>query len=197
MLLMATNDTEIKRQEIFDTEFLPQIDALYNFAYHLTYNEEDANDLVQETYMKAFRFIDSYHEGTNAKAWLFKILKNAFINNYRKNKKTPNRVDFEEFVTYHSGENDAAMGGHSDLRQEMFEGMMGDEVTTAINSLAVDFRTVILLCDVEGFSYEEIAKILDIPIGTVRSRLFRARNMLKVKLEAYAATMGFQDKRSK
>lgn len=196
MLLMTTNDKEMKRQEVFDQEFLPQIDALYNFAYHLTYNEADANDLVQETYMKAFRFIDSYQEGTNAKAWLFKILKNAFINDYRKKSKAPNKVDYDEVVNFHNGSNDSVISGYADLRQEMFDGMIGDEVTHALDSLGIDFRTVILLCDIEGFSYEEIAKIVDIPIGTVRSRLFRARNMLKSRLETYAATLGFKDKRN-
>lgn len=196
MLLMTTNDKEIKRQEVFEQEFLPQIDALYNFAYHLTYNDADSDDLVQETYVKALRFIDSYQEGTNAKAWLFKILKNAFINDYRKKKKAPNKVDYDEIVNFHNNDDATHMSGHADLREEMFQGMLGDEVTLALDALAVDFRTVILLCDIEGFSYEEIAKIIDKPIGTVRSRLFRARNMLKNKLEAYAATQGYKDKRN-
>ncbi|MDV7393554.1 sigma-70 family RNA polymerase sigma factor, partial [Arthrospira platensis SPKY1] len=89
-----------------------------------------------------------------------------------------------------------AYSSYLDLREEMFQNMMGDEVTTAINSLPVDFRTVILLCDIEGFTYEEIAKIIDIPIGTVRSRLHRARNMLKEILKEYAEKLGYQDKRS-
>ena len=194
--MMVMPDTQTKRRErVFEVEFLPQIDALYNFAFHLTYDEDDANDLVQETYMKAFRFIDSYHEGTNAKAWLFKILKNAFINHYRKAANRPNRVDYEEIVTFQNADNDSNFTSYQDLREEMFQGMMGDEVTNAINSLPVDFRTVILLCDIEGFKYEEISKIIDIPIGTVRSRLHRARNMLKEKLTAYAASLGYQDKR--
>lgn len=179
---------------IFEEELLPHIDALNTFAYHLTYNETDAQDLVQETYMKAYRFIDKYIEGTNAKAWLFKILKNAYINQYRKASKRPTKVDFEEIVSYQDSE-DSAMNSYLDLREEIFENMMGDEVTIAINSLPVDFRTVILLCDIEGFTYEEISKILDIPIGTVRSRLFRARNMLKEKLKDYAEKLGFEDHR--
>jgi RNA polymerase sigma-70 factor (ECF subfamily) len=194
MMVMLDKDTK-RRERVFEVEFLPQIDALYNFAFHLTYNEDDANDLVQETYMKAFRFIDSYHEGTNAKAWLFKILKNAFINHYRKASNRPSKVDYEEIITFQNADNDSNFTSYMDLREEMFQGMMGDEVTNAINSLPVDFRTVILLCDIEGFKYEEISKIIDIPIGTVRSRLHRARNMLKEKLSAYAATMGYQDKR--
>ncbi|MCR9101559.1 MAG: sigma-70 family RNA polymerase sigma factor [bacterium] len=179
---------------VFEEEFLPQIDALYTFAYHLTYNEEDANDLVQETYLKAFRFIDSYNAGTNAKAWLFRILKNAFINQYRKKSKQPTQVDYEEIINYHD-EEESSLTSYHDLREEMFQGMMGDEVTNAINALPVDFRVVILLCDVEGFTYEEISKIVDIPIGTVRSRLHRARNMLKEQLKTYAASLGYKDKR--
>lgn len=181
---------------IFNQELMPQIDALYNFAFHLCYNEEDANDLVQETYLKAFRFIDKYVSGTNAKAWLFKILKNAFINQYRRKSKRPTQVDYEEIATYHDSE-DASYVDFFDLREEIFQGMMGDEVTNAINALPIDFRTVILLCDIEGFTYEEIAKIIDIPIGTVRSRLHRARNMLKDSLRSYASRMGYEDKRGK
>ena len=194
MVMTQENKTE-RYDRIFEQEFMPQIDALYTFAYHLTYNEDDANDLVQETYLKAFRFIDKYDEGTNAKAWLFKILKNAFINQYRKKAKQPNRVDYEEIVGYHD-EEDTNYSSYMDLREEMFQGMMGDEVTNAINALPVDFRVVILLCDIEGFTYEEISKIIDIPIGTVRSRLHRARNLLKTKLQEYAASLGFKDKRS-
>lgn len=195
MVMVQDNETK-RRQGIFEVEFLPQIDALYNFAFHLTFNEEDANDLVQETYLKAYRFIHHYQEGTNAKAWLFKILKNAFINNYRKKVKRPMKVDYEEIVTYQNEDESSNYSSYMDLREEMFQGMMGDEVTNAINALAVDFKTVILLCDIEGFTYEEISKIIDIPIGTVRSRLHRARNMLKEKLKAYAQSLGYQDKRS-
>ena len=177
---------------LFEQELLPHVGALQTFAYHLTYNQDDADDLVQETYMKAYRFIDKYEQGTNAKAWLFKILKNAYINEYRKKVRQPIKVDFEDIVTYHDTDDDR-ISGYSDLRQEIFENMMGDEVTTAINSLPLDFRTVILLCDIEGFTYEEIASIIDVPIGTVRSRLFRARNLLKEKLDDYAREQGYTD----
>lgn len=183
-----------RQRRIFEEELFPHMDALKTFAFHLSYNEEDANDLVQETYLKAHRFIDKYIEGTNAKAWLFKILKNAYINEYRKKSKRPTKVDFEDIVSYHDSE-DSAGTGYLDLREEIFENMMGDEVTVAINSLPIDFRTVVLLCDVEGFTYEEISKIIDVPIGTVRSRLFRARNMLKEKLKKYAENLGYQDMR--
>lgn len=196
MITMTQMQHTERQERIFEEEFLPQIEALYTFAFHLTYNEEDANDLVQETYLKAFRFIDKYIEGTNAKAWLFKILKNAFINQYRRKSKQPTKVDYEEIISYHD-EEDSNLSSYMDLREEMFQHMMGDEVTNAINALPVDFRVVILLCDIEDFTYEEISKILDIPIGTVRSRLHRARNMLKEKLKEYAQSLGYKDKRSK
>lgn len=197
---METTNKEVvvtaRQLEIFEDELLPQIDALYNFAYHLTYNEDDAHDLVQDTYLKAYRFMAKYEEGTNPKAWLFTILKNAFINEYRRKAKQPSKVDFEETSNYHQEEDNTAYSSYTDLQQEMFDGMMGDEITTALNAIPVDFRTVILLCDIEGFSYEEIAEIINIPIGTVRSRLHRARNMLKEKLKSYAESMGYENKRN-
>lgn len=179
------------RSKKFEEEFFPYADSLYNFAFHLTYNEEDANDLVQETFMKAYRFMDSFQTGTNAKAWLFKILKNGFINNYRKNVKNPVRLNYEEVAAYHQSD-DELKQSKLDLREEIFQGLMGDEVTKALNALPVDFKTVILLCDIEEFTYEEIAKIVDIPIGTVRSRLHRARQLLKDMLADYAAGMGYK-----
>ena len=182
------------KQRIFKQEFMPHIDAMYNFAYRLTLDEDDAKDLVQETYMKAFRFIKSFEEGTNAKAWLFRILKNSFINNYRKVSKQPGKVDYQEVESFYNSDSVDA-NYTTDLRVETVQHMIGDEITNALNSLAVDFRTVIILCDLEGFTYEEMAKILDIPIGTVRSRLHRARNLLKEKLSNYATSMGYKDKR--
>ena len=186
--------TEQEKVDIFDNEFLPQIDSMYNFAYRLTFDEDDAKDLVQETYLKAFRFIDSFQRGTNAKAWLFRILKNSFINDFRKKSKEPSKVDYQEVETYYNSDDvDASIT--TDLRVEAVQDMIGDEISNALNSLAVDFRTVIILCDLEGFTYEEMAKILDIPIGTVRSRLHRARNLLKDKLKSYAESMGYQAQR--
>lgn len=184
--------SESKKLEIFDREFLPHINSMYNFAYRLTYDEDDANDLVQETYMKAFRFIGSFQEGTNAKAWLFRILKNSFINDFRKKSKQPAKVDYQEVETFYNSD-DVDESITTDLRVETVQDMIGDEVSTALNALAVDFRTVIILCDLEGFTYEEMAKILDIPIGTVRSRLHRARNLLKDKLKTYANSMGYRE----
>ena len=183
-----------KSQQIFEKELFPHMEALKTFAYHLTYNEEDADDLVQETYLKAHKFIENYDAGTNAKAWLFKILKNAYINDYRKKVRRPTKVDLDDLISIRDGENPNSHTFH-DLRQEIFDNTMGDEVTMAMNSLPIEFRTVILLCDIENFSYDEIAKILELPIGTVRSRLFRARNMLKEKFKQYAINMGYKDMR--
>lgn len=183
----------LDKTSLFEKEFLPHADALYNFAYHLTYKEEDANDLVQETFLKAFKYMHHYESGNNAKAWLFRILKNAFINEYRKVTKRPNIVDFDEVAEFHRND-DEGMHGKLDMREELFGDLMGDEVTKALNALPVDFKTVILLCDIEGFTYEEIAKIIDIPIGTVRSRLHRSRQMLKESLSEYAVAMGFTKK---
>lgn len=194
-MVMAREKDQKYYDQVFDKELLPVLDALYTFAYHLTYNEEDANDLVQEAYFKAYKSIHRYQEGTNAKAWLFRILRNIFINEYRRKVNRPTKVDYEEIINYHE-EEDTNYSSYMDLREEMFQGMIGDEVTMAINALPVDFRVVILLCDIEDFKYEEISSILDIPIGTVRSRLHRARNLLKEKLSAYAASLGYKDKRS-
>jgi RNA polymerase sigma factor (sigma-70 family) len=193
--VIVTAEEQARRDRVFEEELLPQIDSLYTFAYHLVYNEDDANDLVQEAYLKAYRFIHKYQPGTNAEAWLYRILKNAFINQYRKKSRQPHKVDLEDFIIYHDGQGEGGSAGYSDLRQDIFESMMGDEVTIAINKLPPDFKIVILLCDIEGFTYEEISKIVNIPIGTVRSRLHRARNMLKEQLREYAKSMGFEDKR--
>jgi len=182
--------SEKEKREIFDKEFLPHINSMYNFGYRLTLDRDDAKDLVQDTYFKAFRFIESFQKGTNAKAWLFRILKNSFINDYRKKVKEPNKVDYQEVESYYNSE-DVDRQITADLRVDSLKDMIGDEISNALNALDVDFRTVIILCDLEGFKYEEMAKILDIPIGTVRSRLHRARQLLKEKLSEYAKSMGY------
>jgi RNA polymerase sigma-70 factor (ECF subfamily) len=178
------------RHHAFNRDFMPLANAAYNFAFRLTLDEDDAKDLVQDTYLRAFRFLDSFQEGTNAKAWLFRILKNTFINEYRRKTKEPTKVDYQEIEQVYNSD-DAEVTATTDLRVDVLHGKIGDEVANALNSLAVDFRTVIVLCDLEGFTYEEMAKILDIPIGTVRSRLHRARNILKERLEAYAKQEGY------
>ncbi len=182
--------SDLKKQQVFDNEFMPHIDSMYNFAFRLTFDEDESKDLVQDTYLKAFRFINSFQEGTNSKAWLYRILKNSFINDYRKKSKQPTKADYQEVEQYYNSE-DTLSDATIDLRLETTKDMIGDEISNALNSLAIDFRTVIILCDLEGFKYEEMAKILDIPIGTVRSRLHRARNLLREKLGAYAHSMGY------
>jgi RNA polymerase sigma factor (sigma-70 family) len=184
--------TNTVKGEIFNNEFLPHINSMYNFGYRLTLDRDDAKDLVQDTYLKAYRFIESFQKGTNAKAWLFRILKNSFINDYRKKSKEPSKVDYQEVETYYNSE-DVDRQITPDLRVESLQDMIGDEISNALNALDVDFRTVIILCDLEGFKYEEMAKILDIPIGTVRSRLHRARQLLKEKLSEYAKQMGYKN----
>lgn len=184
------NYSEKEKTEIFDNEFMPHVDSMYNFGYRLTFDEDDAKDLVQDTYLKAFRFINSFQRGTNAKAWLFRILKNSFINEFRKKSKQPAKVDYNEVEQYYNSD-DAGVNITTDLRVETIQHMIGDEISGALNAIPVDFRTVIILSDLEGFTYEEMSKILDIPIGTVRSRLHRARNMLKEKLAGYAKEMGY------
>jgi RNA polymerase sigma-70 factor (ECF subfamily) len=182
--------TEKEKQDIFNGEFMPHIRSMYNFGFRLTLDRDDAKDLVQDTYLKAYRFIESFQKGTNAKAWLFRILKNSFINDYRKKSKEPSKVDYQEVETYYNSE-EVDRQITPDLRVESLKDMIGDEISNALNALDVDFRTVIILSDLEEFKYEEMAKILDIPIGTVRSRLHRARNLLKEKLSEYAKSMGY------
>ncbi|HET8864438.1 MAG TPA: sigma-70 family RNA polymerase sigma factor [Gracilimonas sp.] len=181
---------EIKKQKDFDEEIIPHMDALYNFALRLTTDPNDAEDLVQDTIVKAYRFFSSYERGTNAKAWMFRILKNSFINNYRKTSKKPSQVDYEEVSSYYESIR-AERTETSDLENLMFREMMDDDLSNALTRLPEDFRTVVLLCDVEGYTYEEIANMLDVPIGTIRSRLHRGRNLLKTELLEYAKKRGY------
>ena len=183
------------KDKLFEMELLPHLSSLYNFAYSLTSNQDDSDDLVQETFLKAYKFLNSYQSGTNAKAWLFRILKNSFINDYRKSSKEPPKVDYQEVESYYNSD-DVDIKMTTDLRVDAVNGMMGDEVAMALNNLDVDYRTIIILCDLEGFKYEEMAKILDIPIGTVRSRLHRARQLLKEQLLEYSQKMGFTKRKN-
>jgi len=188
----ATALTESQARILFEKEFVPHLDAMYNFALRLTNDEDDAHDLVQDTCMRAFRFIGSFEPGTYAKAWLFRILKNNFINDYRKKSRGPSKVEFEWVEQSFAGEDDPEPAFQADLKAETVNEMLGDEITSAIQALPVDFRMIIILCDLEEFSYEEMAKILNIPIGTVRSRLHRARTMLKQTLATYAEKKGYK-----
>lgn len=181
---------EVKKQDDFNDEIIPHLDALYNFALRLTSDPNDSEDLVQDTVVKAYRFFSSYEKGTNAKAWLFRILKNSYINNYRKKSKKPQQVDYDEVSTFYETVR-AERTDTSDLEDKIYRELMDDDITGALEQLPEDFRTVVLLCDVEGFTYEEIANMLDVPIGTIRSRLHRGRNLLKAQLMEYAQKRGF------
>ncbi|MGM0546736.1 MAG: sigma-70 family RNA polymerase sigma factor [Bacteroidota bacterium] len=183
---------EIQKQEDFEEEIVPHLDAMYNFALRLTSDPSDAEDLVQDTIVKAFRFFSSYEKGTNAKAWLFRILKNSYINNYRKQSKQPNQVDYDEVSSFYETIR-ADRTDTSDLEDKMFRELIDDDISNALEELPEDFRTVVLLCDVEGFTYEEIANMLDVPIGTIRSRLHRGRNLLKAQLKEYAEKRGYKE----
>lgn len=183
---------ELQKQEDFEEEIVPHLDAMYNFALRLTSDPSDAEDLVQDTIVKAFRFFSSYEKGTNAKAWLFRILKNSYINNYRKQSKQPNQVDYDEVSSFYETIR-ADRTDTSDLEDKMFRDLIDDDISQALEELPEDFRTVVLLCDVEGFTYEEIANMLDVPIGTIRSRLHRGRNLLKAQLKEYAEKRGYKE----
>ncbi|HEY6147855.1 MAG TPA: sigma-70 family RNA polymerase sigma factor [Thermoanaerobaculia bacterium] len=176
----------------FDSQAMPYLDSLYNTAYRMTRSAEDAEDLVQETYFKAYKYYDKFEEGTNLKAWLFKILKNTFINNYRKKKLEPRSVDFAEiedsFERIVRRDNSEQP---SDPESEYFTGVMDDDVKKALESLPYDYRMVVILADLEDFSYKEIADILDCPVGTVMSRLYRGRKLLEKALLKYARQHGY------
>lgn len=182
---------EVQKQEDFQEEIIPHLDAMYNFGLRLTSDPNDAEDLVQDTIVKAFRFFSSYEKGTNAKAWLFRILKNSYINKYRKESKQPSQVDYDEVSSFYETIR-ADRTNTSDLEDRMFRELIDDDISNALEQLPEDFRTVVLLCDVEGFTYEEIANMLDVPIGTIRSRLHRGRNLLKAELVEYAEDRGYQ-----
>ena len=185
------SDEELLTQkEEFEREAMPHMILLHNYAYKMTGNELDADDLVQDTYLRAYRFFHKFEKGTNCKAWLFRIMKNLFINNYRKNQKQPNKVDYDEienfFETIKSDKLDS-----NDLQEKVFANLLDDELTRALNSMQDDFKTVVILCDIEGLSYEEIADFVQCPVGTVRSRLHRGRKMLQQKLLSYAKKRGY------
>lgn len=181
----------------FEKEAIPHMDALYNFALKMTGEPDDANDLVQETYLKAFRFFDKFEKGTNCKAWLFRILKNTFINDYRKQTKEPIKVDYDDVQNFYETIKSTDVKTQH-VESDVFSNLLDDDISKAIAKLPEDFRTVIILSDIEGFNYEEIADFVDCPVGTVRSRLHRARKMLYAKLYDYAKENGFVlDKKSK
>ena len=180
----------------FEREAMPHIGALYNFALRMTGNSDDAHDLVQDTFLKAYRFWDKFEQGTNCKAWLFRILKNSYINLYRKEVKEPEKVDFDDVKDFYDTIR-ADSTDSNDLQDQIFNALLDDEVNGALAGLPEEFRTVVILCDIEGFTYEEIAEFVECPIGTVRSRLHRGRKMLQQTLLEYAREKGFAtDKKS-
>jgi RNA polymerase sigma-70 factor (ECF subfamily) len=170
---------------------LPYADALFGTALRLTRNRQDAEDLLQETYLRAYAHYDGYREGTNLKAWLFRILKNGFINGYRQRKAGPREVDLER-----GGESfEAALEDVTPLaatpEDELLDRTLDGDVARGIGSLPHDFRIVVELVDLQDFSYREVADILEIPLGTVMSRLYRGRRLLEETLLSYGRRRGY------
>ncbi len=173
----------------FADQAMEHMPSLYSAALRMTRNPADAEDVVQETYLKAFRGFGSFREGTNLKAWLYRILTNTFINRYRKQQRRPDESsldDVEDFFLYRRlGGLEGARAGRS-AEDELLEVFGESEVKEAVESLSEQFRLAVLLADVEGFSYKEIAEILDVPVGTVMSRLHRGRKGLQKRLYEFA-----------
>ena len=188
---------ESKTKE-FETAALEHIDSLFNFGMRMTGNTEAAEDLVQETYLKVHRFSHTFKDGSNLKAWLFKILRNTFINTYRKKIKEPKSVHYDEVEDFYlfnkiktaKKEGDYVSGESSDVYE-----FLEDEVKNAVNGLPFAFREVVLYSDIEDLSYGEISEIVGCPIGTVKSRLFRARKLLQKSLWNYANERGYLKER--
>lgn len=190
-------DFELKQKyKEFEDEALPHLDALYSFGLKMTGDSDQADDLVQETFLRAFRFWDKFEKGTNSKSWLFSIMKNTFINEYRKTSREPSKVDYDDIQNFYENiKSDEVKTQHS--QEDAFSTLLDDEVSDAITKLPEDFRTVIILSDIEGFSYEEIADFVDCPVGTVRSRLHRARKMLYATLHEYGKSKGYTKRKDK
>jgi RNA polymerase sigma-70 factor (ECF subfamily) len=177
-------------EDVFTNETLPHRNALYNYALKISGNSDDAQDLVQETYYKAYRHFDKFQTGTNSKAWMFMILKNSFINDYRKSKREPYKLDYEQIQNFYENvKSDRSQTNNLDT--EYFNNLFDDELTEAIDQLPTKMREVFLLCDLDGNSYEETAELVGCPIGTVRSRLHRARHLLQEVLFDYAKDRGY------
>jgi RNA polymerase sigma-70 factor (ECF subfamily) len=183
------------RRELFEQEALKHLDALYRTALRMTRNPQDAEDLVQETYLRAYRFFDQFQPGTNLRAWLFKILTNNYINSYRKAANEPKNTsldDTEEFSLYHQMARDLPSGSLGwDVEAEVLDRFAEEDIREAIEQLPAAYRMTVLLADVEGFSYKEIAEITGVSKGTVMSRLFRGRRLLQKALWERARGAGF------
>jgi RNA polymerase sigma-70 factor (ECF subfamily) len=187
---IATPETDAERSSRFETEALAYLDQLYGAALRMTRNPTDAEDLVQETFAKAYASFHQFTPGTNLKAWLYRILTNTFINSYRKKQRQPQSSGSEvEDWQLARAEAHTSTGLRS-AETEALDRMPHSAVTDAMNALAPDFRLAVYLADVEGFSYKEIAEIMGTPIGTVMSRLNRGRNQLRVSLADFAREHG-------
>ncbi len=176
--------------ERFEELTLPYVDALYRAAYHLTGLADEAEDLTQETYLKAYRAFDSFH-GQNIKAWLFAILRNTFVDDYRQRQRAPAFLDIEALDFSLDGSD-----GHEAAREQgadapLLASLLDDELQTALETLPAEWRLIVLLADLEDFSYQEIADITQVPIGTVMSRLHRGRKRLYEHLYDYARAAGY------
>ena len=178
-------ETEDQRRERFERDAMPLMPQLYSAALRLTRNPADAEDLVQEAYLRAYRGFAGFTPGTNLKAWLYRILTNTFINNYRKKQRQPVTVledEIPDWYLYDHLANDAAGGETASAEAQVLERMPDEDVQAALEALPENFRMAVWLADVEGFAYKEIAEILNIPIGTVMSRLHRGRKSLEKML---------------
>lgn len=181
----------------FETEALSYMNQLYAAALRMTRHGADAEDLVQETYAKAFAAQDKFTPGTNLKAWLYRIQTNAFINTYRKKQRQPKLSDAEQVEDWQiAAAAEHTSTGLASAEQEALDQISDVEVKQALAELSEDFRMAVYLSDVEGFAYKEIAEIMDTPVGTVMSRLHRGRKLLREKLREYAAERGIYDKRA-
>jgi RNA polymerase sigma-70 factor (ECF subfamily) len=175
---------------------LPFRDQLYKTALRLTRSAEDAEDLLQETYLKAYRHYASFEPGTNLKAWLFKILKNTFINEYRRRKQLPAQVDFADLEeTFESAVISTDAGAHRTPEDELMDSSLDAEVRTSLAALPHNYKVVVLLADIEGYAYKEIADILAIPVGTVMSRLYRGRRLLEKALLSFGVRYNYLHQR--
>lgn len=177
--------------ERFTDEAMPLLDQLYGGALRMTRNPQDAEDLVQETYLKAFNAFDSFKPGTNLKAWMYRIMTNTYINTYRKKKRRPLETSAEDMTDrqlYTTSSHDST--GLQSAEVEALQNMPNSQITEALNSLSDDYRMVVYLADVEDLAYKEIAEIMDTPVGTVMSRLHRGRKQLRALLKAVAAEKG-------
>jgi RNA polymerase sigma-70 factor, ECF subfamily len=187
---METISIEQQKYSDFDSEIIPHLNSLKNYALRMTNDYDDSEDLLQDTLLKAFRFFDNYGKGTNARAWLFKIMRNAFINDYRSKARQPFVSGYDEMQNaYETIECKDAK--KQEYRMNEFDNILDDEIVNALSDLPEDFRTIIFLCDIEGYSYQEISDFVNCPIGTVRSRLHRTRKILYNQLFKYAKKTGY------